>query len=108
MGSELSVMNQERDLDVTVDASRNTADHCAAAAKKANSMIGIRGSRILTLYCPCTMVLLHFVSCVQFWFPHLKDTEELGNCKRGQPKRSEGQNTYLVFGSFFPQIEKGH
>ena len=41
MGSELSVMDQERDLGVLVDSSMKVSTQCVAAVKKANSMLGI-------------------------------------------------------------------
>ena len=49
MGSELSLMDQERDLGVLVDSSMKGSTQCAVAVKKANSMLGIilkRGLKI--------------------------------------------------------------
>ena len=40
MGSELSMMDQERDLGVLVDSSMKVSTQCAVAVKKANSMLG--------------------------------------------------------------------
>ena len=41
MGSELSVMDQERDLGVLVDRSMKVSTQGAAAVKKATSMLNI-------------------------------------------------------------------
>ena len=41
MGSELSVMDQERDLGVLVDSLMKVSTQCAVAVKKANSILGL-------------------------------------------------------------------
>ena len=41
MGSELSVMDQERDLGVLVDSSMKESTQCTVAVKKANFMLGL-------------------------------------------------------------------
>ena len=77
-GSELSVTDQERDLGVLVDSSMKVSTQCAAAVKKANSMLGIirkgienkTANIILPLY--KSMVRPHLEYCVQFWSPHLQ------------------------------------
>ena len=78
MGSELAVTDQERDLEVVVDSSMKMSTQCAAAVKKANSMLGIirkgiknkTASIILSLY--KSMVRPDLEYCTQFWSPHLK------------------------------------
>ena len=41
MGSELSMMDQERDLGVLMDSSMKVLTQCVPAVKKANSMLSI-------------------------------------------------------------------
>ena len=41
MGSELSVMDQGKDLRVLVDSSMKVSTQCTAAVKKANSTLGL-------------------------------------------------------------------
>ena len=41
MGSELSMMDQERELGVLVDSSMKGLTQCVVAVKKANSRLGI-------------------------------------------------------------------
>ena len=89
MGSELSATNQERDLGVLVDSSMKMSTQCAAAVKKANSMLGIirkgienkSASVILPLY--KSLVRPHLEYCVQFWSPYLqKDIMEMEKVQR--------------------------
>ena len=69
MGSELSVTDQERDLGLLVDSSMKVSIQCAAAVKKASSMLGIikKGTEnktaniIMPLY--KTLVMLHLEHC---------------------------------------------
>ena len=78
MGSELVVTIQERDLGIVVDGSMKMSTQCAAAVKKANSMLGIirKGTenKTASIMLPLqkSMVRPHLEDCVQFWSTHLK------------------------------------
>ncbi|CAM4478002.1 unnamed protein product [Lepidochelys kempii] len=78
MGSKLAVTTQERDLGVIVDSSLKTSTQCAAAVKRANTMLGIIKEGIdnrtenimLPLY--KSMVHPHLEYSVHMWSLHLK------------------------------------
>ena len=97
MGSELPVMDQERDLGVLVDSSVKVSPQCAAAVKKANSMLGMikkgienkTANIIMPLY--KTIVRPYLEYCVQFWSPHLKkDIVELEKVQKRATKMITG------------------
>ena len=72
------VSDQKRDLGVLVDSSINVSTQCAAAMKKANSMLGIikKGTENKTanLLVPLYKMLVrpHLEYCVPFWSPLVK------------------------------------
>ena len=97
MGSELSVTAQERDLGVLVDNSMKVSTQCAAAIRKANSMLGVikKGveNRTANIIMPLykSMVRPHLEYCVQFWSPHLKkDIVELEKVQKRATKMITG------------------
>ena len=103
MGSELSMTDQERDFGVLVDSLMKVSTQCAAAVKKANSMLGIikKGIEnkianiIMALY--KMLVRQHLEYCIQFWSPHLKkDIVELEKVQKRATKMMTGLGHLLM------------
>ena len=100
-GSTLGTTTQEKDLGVIVDNMLKPSAQCAAAAKRANRMLGMirKGMEnktkdiIMPLY--RSMVRPHLEYCVQFWSPYLKkDIALLEKVQRRATKMVKGMEGY--------------
>ena len=80
-GSELSKVNHEKDLAVTISNDLKPGKHCSDVVMKANKLVGYIDRTfkfnsekvILTLY--NAFVRPHLEYCIKFWSPYYKKRE---------------------------------
>jgi hypothetical protein len=88
-GQQLSAVNKEKDLGITISSDLKPSQHCSEVFKTANKLVGFIGRAfenksekvILKLY--NSLVRPHLEYCVQFWSPYYrKDIEKLERVQR--------------------------
>jgi ribonucleases P/MRP protein subunit RPP40 len=78
-GKALSVITEEKDLDVITSNNFKVSKQCIKAASKGNQILGLinraitcRNKRVIILNLYKSLVRPHLEHCVQAWRPHLK------------------------------------